>query len=51
MYELQWGFYETETISPDDFQGIDDSGELFQKMWVEKDYDEIVRVVALDCND
>jgi hypothetical protein len=51
MDEPQRGLYVTVTINLDDFQGINDSGESFLKVWVEKDYDEKVLMVALDDHD
>lgn len=45
----QRGFYLTVMINPRDFDSIqEDCGERFQKVWVEKGYDEKVRVIALD---
>lgn len=50
MRLLRDGSYKA-SINPDDFQSMDGSCESFQKVWVEKDYDEKVRVVALDDGD
>ena len=48
MDEPQRGFYVTVTIDPYDFDGINDCGEPFQELWLEKNNHDHVRVIALD---
>ena len=48
MNKQQRGFYVTVTVDPHDFDGINDCGEPFQKVWLEKNYHDHVRVIALD---
>ena len=48
MDEPQRGSYVTVTIDPLDLDGVNDCGERFQVVWIEKNYHDNVRVLALD---